>query len=263
MPNSDAQWVIGFILAAAIGINSSLGDIRNQLRELRGRDDWHFRTGHTTIGSLPFPPENALASRSMPELAGLGPSGRRVVERPFFLDNWYYTDVLFSATQPDPGGQTELGVLYATGQGVPEDAAEAASWFRRAAEQGDARAQNNLGLMYTGGEGVEQDSAKAVSWFRRAAEQGDALAQNNLGVLYANGQSVSRDTAEAVRWFQLAAKQEDALAQNNLGVMYANGQGVQRDLFAAGDWLARAEVNGYTQAHERRDVLVNAGWVRP
>ena len=38
--------------------------------------------------------------------------------------------------------------MYANGEGVPEDHAEAVRWFRLAAEQGDAEAQYNLGLMY-------------------------------------------------------------------------------------------------------------------
>ena len=32
-----------------------------------------------------------------------------------------------------------LGVMYGEGRGVPQDYAEAARWYRRAAEQGDAR----------------------------------------------------------------------------------------------------------------------------
>ena len=38
--------------------------------------------------------------------------------------------------------------MYQNGRGVPQDDAEAAKWFRLAAEQGDAEAQHNLGVMY-------------------------------------------------------------------------------------------------------------------
>jgi uncharacterized protein len=34
--------------------------------------------------------------------------------------------------------QYNLGVMYAIGQGVPEDDAEAVKWYRKAAEQGHA-----------------------------------------------------------------------------------------------------------------------------
>ena len=64
--------------------------------------------------------------------------------------------------------QYALGVKYDTGEGVPQDAAEAVRWYRLATE-----AQNNLGRMYHTGEGVPQDTEEAVRWFRLAAEQGD------------------------------------------------------------------------------------------
>ena len=53
----------------------------------------------------------------------------------------------------------------------------------RLAEQGDAIAQYNLGVMYTTGEGVPENDAEAVRWYRLAAEQGDKLAQLDLAVL--------------------------------------------------------------------------------
>ena len=44
--------------------------------------------------------------------------------------------------------------------------------LKAAAEQGDATAQFNLGLMYDTGEGVPKNDAEAARWFRMAAEQG-------------------------------------------------------------------------------------------
>ena len=67
---------------------------------------------------------------------------------------------------------------------VPQDYAQAAAWFRRAADQGHANAQYNLGLMYGAGEGVPQDYAQAVTWYRQAAEQGRANAQYNLTISF-------------------------------------------------------------------------------
>ena len=43
-----------------------------------------------------------------------------------------------------------------------------------AVEQGDASAQYNLGVMYATGRGVPEDGTEAVRWYRAAAEQGDA-----------------------------------------------------------------------------------------
>jgi TPR repeat protein len=42
--------------------------------------------------------------------------------------------------------------------------------IRPLANDGDAVAQFNLGLMYATGQGLQQDNAAAASWFRKAAE---------------------------------------------------------------------------------------------
>ena len=78
---------------------------------------------------------------------------------------------------------------------------------KKAAEQGHADAQNNLGGMYANGEGVTQDDAEAVRWYRQAAEQGRASAQNNLGVMYANGDGVPEDDIQAYAWISIASAQ--------------------------------------------------------
>ena len=122
-------------------------------------------------------------------------------------------------------------------RGVARDHAEAAKWYRRAAEQGHASAQFNLGLMYKNGEGVPQDYAKAAKWYRQAAEQGKADAQNNLGLMYHNGEGVPQDYAEAAKWYVRAAEGGDADAQNNLGRMYEFGNGVVRNLVLAHKWF--------------------------
>jgi len=56
--------------------------------------------------------------------------------------------------------------MYENGSGVKQDYAEAAKWYRKAAERGDARAQYNLGFMYLNGTGVPQDYAEAEKWYK-------------------------------------------------------------------------------------------------
>ena len=149
-----------------------------------------------------------------------------------------------AAEQGHAKAQFNLGLMYATGRGVPQDDAEAVRWFRQAAEQGHAKAQFNLGLVYATGRGVPQDDAEAVRWYRLAADQGDASAQFNLGVMYRDGEGVPQDEAEAVRWFRLAADQGNALGQSNLGVMYAEGRGVPQDEAEAARWNRLAAEQG-------------------
>jgi hypothetical protein len=59
--------------------------------------------------------------------------------------------------------------MYADSRGVPEDAAEAVKWYRKAEEQGHADAQTLLGAMCAEGLGVPEDYAIAYAWFNVAA----------------------------------------------------------------------------------------------
>ena len=69
-----------------------------------------------------------------------------------------------------------------------DDEAQALTWFRKAADQGHAQAQFNLGIMYANGQGVPQDAAQAVSWYLPGGPTRDyAEAQFKLGIMYANG----------------------------------------------------------------------------
>jgi septal ring-binding cell division protein DamX len=65
-----------------------------------------------------------------------------------------------------------VGSLYAYGEGIKRNDAEAAKWFERAAQAGSAQAQYNLGILYENGWGVEKDLAQARHWYQQAADQG-------------------------------------------------------------------------------------------
>jgi len=146
---------------------------------------------------------------------------------------WYR----LAAEQGQAAAQSRLGDFYQFGYGVPRDYAEAVRWHRAAAEQGGAVAQFNLGVRYARGHGVPQNDVETVRWYRLAAEQGYAVAQYNLGLMYAIGRGVPQDDGEAVRWYRLAAEQGHADAQCDLGLMYEVGVGVSQDYVAAHVWL--------------------------
>ena len=94
-------------------------------------------------------------------------------------------EVRAKAEAGDAEAQFNLGAMYYSGRGVPQNYATAMSWLRKAAQQGNAYAQFFLGLMYDFGRGVPEDDVQAVSWYRKAAQQGHAKAQYNLGLMYA------------------------------------------------------------------------------
>jgi hypothetical protein len=73
------------------------------------------------------------------------------------------------------------------------------------AKAGDEVAQYKLGYDYYLGSGIAQDYAQAAIWWKKAAEQGYPDAQNNLGVLYNSGRGVPQSYSEAYFWQNLAA----------------------------------------------------------
>ena len=93
------------------------------------------------------------------------------------------------------------------------------------AQRGDSIAQHNLGMLYAKGQGVPQDYKEAIKWYRLAASNGNASAQFNLALMYAKGKHIAKDYKEVVKWSRLAADQSHAAAQGLLGIMYEYGQG--------------------------------------
>ena len=75
-----------------------------------------------------------------------------------------------------------------------------------------AEAQTNLGVLYAEGTGVPQSDTEAIAWFLKAAELGNNIAQFNVGISYYLGRGINRDVDESMRWLSLAADQgnEDA-----------------------------------------------------
>jgi hypothetical protein len=102
-----------------------------------------------------------------------------------------------------PVGADQLEDAYAAAK--RGDYATALRLWRPLAEQGNAVAQRNLGIMYATGHGVPKDYVMAVKWYRKAAEQGYAEGQFNLALMYKYGQGVPRDYVQAHMWFNLAA----------------------------------------------------------
>ncbi len=127
--------------------------------------------------------------------------------------------------------------------------------FRKVAAQGDAAAQFNLATMYAKGQGVPQNYAEAAAWFLKSATQGYAPAQNSLGVRYEKGQGVAQNPARAAALYREAAEQRLGLAQDNLSDLFAKGLGVTQDLVLAHVWSSLASANGEAGAARKRALL--------
>lgn len=133
------------------------------------------------------------------------------------------------AKKGDPYYQYELGKLYQSGEGVPQDYALAVKWFLEASSNGYSDADFELGVHYQEGWGVPQNFATAAEWYRKLAEMGDDTSQNNLGSCYLQGEDGIQDFSKAFKWFKKSADQGNSRAKANLAVLYQTGSGVQKD----------------------------------
>ncbi len=108
------------------------------------------------------------------------------------------------AQHGDAESQWRLGVLYLNGDGVRQNDAEAASWFRRSADQGYVPALKALANQHWAGRGVAQDYNKAYFWYDVALAKGDEAAASRLEVLGAEltQDEAARAHAQALEWIQ-------------------------------------------------------------
>ena len=155
----------------------------------------------------------------------------------------------------DPAAEFNLGLAYFRGNGVAQDYAQAAAWWRKAADQGHANAQFNLGSRYVLGQGVPLDLAEAISWFQKASELGHAGAQYYLGLCFQEGNGVLQDYAAAAALFRKSADQGLPNAQLSLGTLYVLGQGVAPDYAEGYKWFEIAASHG--SGAERLEYIQN------
>ena len=163
-----------------------------------------------------------------------------------------------AAKQGDPLAFFEIGARYTDGRGVAGDFAEAAKWYRLAADKGFAPAQYRLANLLEKGTGLPRDIAAAKALYEKAADAGNASAMHNLAVLYASGSEGAQDYAKAAEWFGKAAELGVSDSQFNLAILYARGNGVPQDLEASYKWFALVAKEGDKDAAQKRDEVANA-----
>ena len=134
------------------------------------------------------------------------------------------------AKKGDPYAQNGLGMLFRRGDGVEQDAKEAAKWFQLSAEQGFLMPMYNLAEMYEVGEGVAQDFNKSFEFYSIAAENGFVDAQTTLGFWYEAGHGgVEQSYEQSFDWFLLAAEQGDVLGMCRVAYRYEEGLGIEKN----------------------------------
>lgn len=163
----------------------------------------------------------------------------------------------------DADAMHDLAVVYASGQGAPQDLVQAASWFGRAAEAGSVNAQYNYAVMLQRGIGTAADPQQAVDWYRKAAEAGHPQARFNLALAYLEGNGTARDSGQAEHWLEAAFEAGVPQAASALGDLYANGNLGRADTQRAMSWYRRASDLGDAKAGVALAALERAAAQKP
>jgi len=150
----------------------------------------------------------------------------------------------------DKGSTTamvELGVLLATGSGVPKDEAQARQLFERAAEAGNPRGATNLAAIAQSA-GTPADPARSRALLARAAETNSPEAQYQLGLMTAEGIGGPKDDVAARALFERAAAQGHPGALERMGAFAQSGRGGPQDTNAAKAYYEKAAALGNEDA---------------
>jgi TPR repeat protein len=132
-----------------------------------------------------------------------------------------------------PPAEVMLGSFYDTGNAVPRDLGQAATWYKKAALQDDPVGEWLLGRLILSGAVPPRDLNEAARWLQKSAAHGDPFGQFLLGSVKLERQ----DYAQAAVWFRKAALQGMPQAQEQLGLLLKQGQGVKLDKSEAYVWL--------------------------
>jgi TPR repeat protein len=114
--------------------------------------------------------------------------------------------------------------------------AQAAHWFRRAADKGLDCAKYNYANLLLHGNGVRKDERLALDWYRQSAGRGYAKALGVLGRFYEEGWTVEADRETAIDYYRRAAEGGDFRGQYNYALVLAE----QADMIQATQWMRKA-----------------------
>ncbi len=186
-------------------------------------------------------------------LGELYKDGLAVPRNPAEAARWYR----LAAERGDRQGMFALGIAHLGGAGVPKDRKLAQAWFEKAAAQKHAGALYNLGVIAIDAD--IQDFPRAARLFRQAAELGDIDAAYGLAVLFREGTGVTRDRAESVKWLRRAAEERHVAAMVEFAIVLFNGDGVEKNEAAAARYFAKAAQANSPVAQNRLARLYAVG----
>ncbi len=154
-----------------------------------------------------------------------------------------------------------LGNIYNIGLGVTQIYGGNIRWFVRGAVKkilkafGRKQGGNVYNKKWTG-EVAKHGSRDVLKWPARTANQENAKAQGDSEFQRAYKAAEAGDYKTAIAILEPLAEQGDASAQYSLAVMYYEGQGVSKHNIYSYMWLILAKANGYEEAQESIEFLI-------
>ena len=143
--------------------------------------------------------------------------------------------------------QLALAWRYREGRGVPQDYAQAADWFERAAAKGSPRAAYDLAVLGYYGMGRPAQPERARALLGRASAQDYAPALAFLGMI----ESTEGDPARGLALLEQAAMKGDPRAAYLAGLAHCAQRSQGKDQLVLGlRWLERASRAGVPGAQE-------------
>lgn len=183
-------------------------------------------------------------------------------------ENWSDARTLAAYRVAAEAGSAEatqrVGWHYYWGRGVPENWPEAMRWWRQAAIGGSCDAMNGIAAMLTDPKHGPVDLAEAARWYRIAAESDLACGNGAtvaLASLYAKGGgNLPRDYGQALKYLLASVERGNPVAAMQIGFYYENGLGTPVNKAEALKWFDRA---GYSSVAAARAELARLGVPEP
>ena len=150
----------------------------------------------------------------------------------------------FSFSSFAQNAQTELAA--AAQAATKGDKITAAKHLQNAANLGDAVAQYNLGVAYASGDGVVANEKTAIDLWTKAANQGYSAAQYELALYYLN----KKQAAKAAPLLKALADNGDPAASYNYAMMLAKGDGVKKNEQESRRYLSQSAAQGFPPAQQ-------------
>lgn len=166
----------------------------------------------------------------------------------------------------DAVAQFDVAKCCSEGNGTTLNMEEAASWYKKAAENGYNNALIILGDFYMNGTGVIQDMEQAKIYYERAANKGiagareklDSFKQREITSLYGqiaqlhnqsgSGYEKNKQFDKAAAEFKKAAGLNDAEGSYNYARMLRSGRGVRQDESESKEFYKKAIALGHPSA---------------